>query len=94
MKLLSLIPTPQHVVTAEINNRTQGQVIDITVYNETKSFRAVSVADNEVEKTDGRSFGRSSNTFWAAMYNGKEILLFVQGTGADRKIVRIDTELE
>ena len=67
MKLLSLIPTPQHVVTAEINNRTQGQVIDITVYNETKSFRAVSVADNEVEKTDGRSFGRSSNTFWATL---------------------------
>ena len=89
MKLLSLIPTPQHVVTAEINNRTQGQVIDITVYNETKSFRAVSVADNEVEKTDGRSFGRSSNTFWAAMYNGKEILLFVQGTGIDRAIEKI-----
>ena len=38
MKLLSLIPTPQHVVTAD-----------------------------EVEKTDGRSFGRSSNTFWAAL---------------------------
>lgn len=94
MKLLSLIPTPQHVVTAEINNRTQGQVIDITVYNETKSFRAISVTDDEIEKTDGRSLGRSSNTFWSALYNEKEVLLFIHGVGADRKIVRIDAELE
>ncbi len=94
MKLLSLIPTPQHVVTAEINNRTQGQVIDIIVYNETKSFRAISVVDAEIEKTAGRSFGRSSNTFWLALYNEKEVLLFVHGSGADRKIVRIDAELE
>lgn len=94
MKLISLIPTAQHVVDAEIKNRTQGQVIEITVYNETKTFRAVSVADSEIIKTEGRSFGRSSNAFFLVNFEGKEALIYVHGTGADRKIVRIDTEID
>lgn len=90
MKLIALLPTPQHTVIGEIATRNGSQVIEITVWSETKTFRAVSVTEDEIEG----SLGRASNTFYIAEYNGKDILLFISGSGGERKIVRIDAEIE